>query len=171
MMRRVVLDTPYTGWSWHHLSYTQQCMRHCMEVGDAPMVAHFLYPPMFDGPGMDAGLAWETAAEAWVVYLDMGLTLNMRKSIERGHDLDRPVEVRALQNANKPAAVRLERALGGKAPAADPTTCSHEQDTPRFDTDRGKRRLLCWQCACGKVGPSIDEIKAVLREANQMPSR
>ncbi len=163
-MRRVVLDTPYTGWSWHQLSYTHHCMTDCMRRREAPMIAHLLYPPMFGPEGMEAGLSWESSAEAWVVYIDMGMTHNMKKSIERGYALGRPIEVRGLQDKSSAIVERVQRSVLGNTPLLDPTLCTHEVDTPRFDTDR-TRRLLCWQCACSKVGPSVDEIRAVLREA------
>lgn len=162
-MRRVILDTPYAGWSWPLLSYAQQCMMDCLRRQEAPMVSYLLYPPMFGPEGMDAGLSWEQAAEAWVVYVDMGMTHNMRKSIERGYALGRSVEVRCLREQTQPIATRVQLALIGKGLRVDLTCCTHEVDTPRFDT-QGPRRLLCWQCACGQVGPSIDEVKAALRE-------
>jgi len=165
MMRRVVLDAPYTGWSWPHLSYTSECMADCMKRREAPMVAHLLYPALFGALGMEAGLAWEGAADAWVVYVDLGFTHNMRKSIERGYHLGRPIVARCLQERSRGLVERLQPALSGNVPLLDPTRCTHEVDTPRFDSEL-PRRLVCWQCACGKNGPSIDEVKAVLREQN-----
>ena len=163
-MRRVLLEAPYTGWSWHHLAYTQACMVDSMGRHEAPMVGHLLYPPQFGPEGMDAADAWESACEWLVLYLDMGMTHNMRQAVVRAVHAKMPVEPRVLDEKNSDVAHRFRLALLGRREAElAPDDCRHQSDTPVFDA-RAPGRILSWRCACGTVGPTESQVKAAILE-------
>lgn len=164
VMRRVILESPYSGWSFPHLSYAQSCMDDCLAHGEAPMVGHLLYPSRFGPQGPEASLAWEAVCEALVVYLDLGIWHNMRQAIVRSMHGKRPIEVRVLDQNNQPTAERIRAALRGRPPEVSSEQCQHQIDTPIFD-GRAPGRLLSWRCACGAAGPTEEQIKAALQEA------
>jgi hypothetical protein len=164
-MRRVILEVPYTGWSWHHLAYAQSCMDDCLAHRDAPMVGHLLYPPRFGPSAMDAALAWESTCQALVLYLDLGMTHNMRQAIVRAVECQRPVELRVLQSDNEPLARRIHNALVGRPSQATSETCQHQIDTPVFDGHTPFAKILSWRCACGTVGPTRDQVKEAIAES------
>jgi hypothetical protein len=67
-----------------------------------------LYPQVLndDDPGerelgIEAGLAWGTAADATIAYVDHGISDGMRRGIERAHMEGRPVEFRTLACGDK----------------------------------------------------------------------
>ena len=163
-LRRVILESPYSGWSWPHLSYAQSCMDDCLSRGEAPMVGHLLYPPRFGPQGMEAALAWEEAGDAVAVYLDLGMWHNMRQAIVRATGGNRMIDVRVLEQGNQPLAERVRAALRGRPPKVTAEACVHQLDTPVFD-HRAPGRVLSWRCACGATGPTEEQVKAALQEA------
>src|SRR5271169_7133299 len=112
-MRRVIVEAPYAGWSWPHLSYVQSCMDDCLAHGEAPMIGYLLYPPRYGPAAIDASLAWESVAEALVVYVDMGMWHNMRQDIVRSVEIRRAIEVRAIEPSNQSIADRIRAGLRG----------------------------------------------------------
>lgn len=163
-MRRVILETPYPGWSWPHLTYAQSCMDDCLAQGDAPMVGHLLYPPRFGLAGSEASLAWEDGCEALIVYMDLGMAHNMRQAVMRAMVAKRPIEVRALEQENQPLVDRVRAGLRGRPAEVSSDVCRHQADTPVFD-HRVPGRVLSWRCGCGATGPTEDQVKAALQEA------
>ncbi len=82
--------------------------------GEAPYASHLLYtqPGVFndDDPGerqhgIDAGLAWGDAADAVVVYEDLGHSRGMAYSIRRHKKAGRTVELRRLPGWSQSAPV------------------------------------------------------------------
>jgi hypothetical protein len=80
-------------------------MRDCLRRGEAPFASHLLYTQpgilrdeVFEERelGINAGLAWSLAAEATVVYEDLGISPGMKKGIERAKRDGRPIEYRKL---------------------------------------------------------------------------
>jgi len=163
-MRRVLLEAPYTGWSWHHLAYTQACIVDCLGRHEAPMVGHLLYPPQFGPEAGDAALAWESACDSVVLYLDMGMTHNMRQAVVRAFQAKTVVEPRVLDEKNGEVAHRIRMALLRRPEAnLGHEGCLHQSDTPVFD-ERAPGRILSWRCACGSVGPTEAQVKAAILE-------
>lgn len=102
-MRRVIVESPYAGDIAANVAYARECMRDCLYRGEAPMLSHLLYAQVLDDDnpreremGIEAGLAWGTAAEATVVYLDRGISRGMREGIRRARAEGRAVEYRSL---------------------------------------------------------------------------
>lgn len=105
-IRRVILESPFSGDVDANKAYLTRCLRDSLMRGEAPYASHGLYPGALNDDlpderklGMEAGFAWGVAAEATVVYLDNGISDGMRAGINRALDADRPIEYRKLYAA------------------------------------------------------------------------
>ena len=103
MMRRVILESPYSGDIDKHLAYARRCMKDCLARNKSPLASHLLYTQVLrdDNPserelGIAAGLTWGAVADATVVYTDHGISDGMRCGMWRAHIEGRPVEYRRL---------------------------------------------------------------------------
>jgi hypothetical protein len=105
-MRRVIIESPYRGVP-RAVEYALAAMGDCFARGEAPYASHVLYtqPGALDDEipeeralGIRAGLHWGLAADATVVYTDLGVTLGMRHGIASAERWRRPVELRTLPN-------------------------------------------------------------------------
>jgi hypothetical protein len=103
--RRVIIESPFAGDVGRNIAYARAAMRDCLLRGEAPIASHLLYTqegvlddnlPEERLLGIEAGLAWGTAAEATVVYGDFGLSRGMEYGIENAKRAGRVVEIRAL---------------------------------------------------------------------------
>lgn len=86
-----------------NVAYALIGMRDSLERGEAPFASHLLYTQMLDDTienertlGITAGLAIGRAAEATVVYEDLGISRGMRYGIDKAREIGRPVEHRRL---------------------------------------------------------------------------
>lgn len=104
-MRRVILESPYAGDIERTVRYARAAMADCLARGEAPFASHLLYtqPGVLDDAvpeerekGIAAGLAWRNAADATVVYTDLGISAGMRAGIGDATDRGQPVEYRTL---------------------------------------------------------------------------
>jgi hypothetical protein len=102
-MRRVILESPFNGNVERNIAYACEAMRDSLDRGEAPLASHLLYTRMLDDRipaeralGIAAGLAWGVAAEATVVYVDLGISNGMQHGIDRAEAAGRPVEKRRL---------------------------------------------------------------------------
>jgi hypothetical protein len=104
-MRRVILESPYAGNIERNVAYARACVRDSLSRGEAPIASHLLYTQpgiLQDGVpderqlGIDAGLAWASAAEVTVVYADYGISQGMKYGIEHAQAAGRRIEFRAL---------------------------------------------------------------------------
>jgi hypothetical protein len=104
-MRRVVLESPYAGDVKANVEYARQCVRDSLSRGEAPIASHLLYtqPGVLkdDEPkerqwGIDAGVVWQSVADAAVVYTDRGLSVGMLYGIAAAEKAGIPVEYRKL---------------------------------------------------------------------------
>lgn len=71
---------------------------------EAPMLSHLLYTQVLDeddavhrDQGINAGLAWRSAANKTIVYKDLGISNGMRYGIEAAQNSGNPVEFRSLK--------------------------------------------------------------------------
>lgn len=110
-MRRVIVESPYAGRGTDvageirlNVEYARECIKDCLKRGEAPIASHLLFtqPGILDDDvpeerrlGVEAGLAWITAATAMVVYIDRGVSEGMRNAIQRATGVI-PVERRSL---------------------------------------------------------------------------
>ncbi len=106
-MRRVIIESPYAGNVEKHLTYLRAALRDSLGRGEAPFASHAIYtqPGVLndDDPserrhGIEAGFAWRQAAEATVVYTDLGIAPGMQKGIDHAEELGQPVEYRTLSH-------------------------------------------------------------------------
>jgi hypothetical protein len=88
-MRRVIIESPLSGDLERNLRYGRLCLLDCLQRGEAPFASHLLYTQVWDDldgelrkKGMAAGVAWYPAAEACVVYLDLGKSSGMQRGID-----------------------------------------------------------------------------------------
>jgi hypothetical protein len=104
-VRRVILETPFSGDVARNLRYARACVRDCLLRGEAPFASHLLYtqPGVLDDDrpedrelGMAAGFAWAHLAQATVVYTDLGVSPGMEVGMANARADDRQVEVRSL---------------------------------------------------------------------------
>lgn len=104
-MRRVVIESPYAGDIEQNLRYLRACMADSLSRGEAPFASHGLYtqPGVLDDSdpverelGIKAGFAWRSAADATIVYTDLGITKGMQYGIDHAAESGRPIEYREL---------------------------------------------------------------------------
>jgi hypothetical protein len=104
-MRLVILESPYAGDVAKNVRYARAAVRDSLLRGEAPMASHLLYTqegilkdevPEERAQGINAGLAWGKAAQATVVYVDLGISKGMLKGIFRAVREGRLVWVREL---------------------------------------------------------------------------
>lgn len=124
-MRRVILESPFRGKTENeeavNRAFAKACMLDSLRRGESPLASHLLWPGILDDAdplerrmGIEAGLAWGTAAEATVVYENLGISSGMEFGIARAAREGRPIERRSLDNWPT-----RERAPVG-APSAEP---------------------------------------------------
>ena len=104
-LRRVILESPYAGDIEKNVAYARAAVRDSLLRGEAPIASHLLYtqPGVLDDQvpderrlGIAAGLAWRVAAEATVVYRDLGVSPGMEHGIRAALAAGLPVEYRNL---------------------------------------------------------------------------
>jgi hypothetical protein len=105
-MRRVIIESPYAGDIERNLRYLRACLRDCLLRGEAPYASHALYTQAGvlrdDDPaeryhGITAGFVWRQAADATVVYTDLGMSSGMRYGIDHVARMGHPIEYRTLE--------------------------------------------------------------------------
>jgi hypothetical protein len=103
--RLVILESPYAGDIEANVEYARACVRDSLSRGEAPIASHLLYTqpgilrdevPDERLRGIDAGLAWASAAHATVVYMDRGISTGMKCSIANAERAGRPIEFRTI---------------------------------------------------------------------------
>ena len=104
-MRRVILESPFAGDRDLHERYLHAALADSLGRGEAPFASHAIYtlPGVLDDRepaqralGIAAGFAWRDAAEATVVYVDLGITFGMRCGIDDATFKRQTIEYRQL---------------------------------------------------------------------------
>jgi len=110
-MRRVILESPFAGDRDLHERYLHAALADSLGRGEAPFASHAIYtlPGVFDdrnpfqrAQGIAAGFAWRDAAEATVVYVDLGITPGMRRGIDDATFKRQTIEYRQLPGWERP---------------------------------------------------------------------
>jgi hypothetical protein len=109
-MRRVILESPYKGQTVQetvaNIDYARRCICDCLARKEAPIASHLLFTqegilrdddPQQRELGINAGLAWQTVADAVVVYQDRGISPGMDLAIDRAKFYNITVEYRRLR--------------------------------------------------------------------------
>ena len=130
--RRVVLESPYAGDIALNERYARACVADCLRRGEAPIASHLLYtqPGVLDddvpaerATGIAAGLAWLAAADAMVVYTDLGHSPGMIDAVKHAHRHGRTVLSVEFRTLPPPLDLRV---LRGHVAFSKPTGGSHE---------------------------------------------
>lgn len=104
-MRRVIVESPFSGDVVANIRYARACLRDCLLRGEYPYASHLLLTQ--DGilddtieveriHGINAGHAWMHGAQAVVVYQDLGISKGMEQGINSARINGLPVEYRQL---------------------------------------------------------------------------
>lgn len=102
-LKRVVVESPYSGDTAANASYARWALRDSIERGEAPLASHLLYPGALneDHPderalGIECGFAWLDVAELQVFYTDRGWSKGMMAALKRGRAAQVPHDIRAI---------------------------------------------------------------------------
>ncbi len=116
-VRRVIVESPYAAPTpegiERNVAYLRACLRDCLLRGEAPFASHAIYTqpgvlrdevPAERDHGIHAGFEWREAAQATVVYTDLGMSRGMEYGIKAAKELDdkriggrrHPIEYRQL---------------------------------------------------------------------------
>lgn len=110
-MRRVIVESPYAGDVELNTRYVRACLRDCLLRGEAPFASHAIYTqlgvlrdelPEERKHGIAAGFAWRGAADATVVYMDLGVSDGMRHGVAHADKIGHPIEYRRLDSWGAP---------------------------------------------------------------------
>jgi len=123
-MRKVIVESPFAAEDADGFAlrrrYLLAALRDCLLRGEAPFASHGIYPGALDDAdsaerelGIAAGFAWHDAADAVVVYIDLGISRGMAQGIAAAKKRFLPVEERSLP-ADAYAELVLE--IGGLVP-------------------------------------------------------
>ena len=117
----VILESPFAGDVEGNIEYARRCVKHSLELGEAPIASHLLYtqPGILDDTnpaerqwGIDAGLAWRHVADLQVVHLDKGFSTGMAHGMRAGFDAGLEWQLRRLDgNVTKADHEMVERIL------------------------------------------------------------
>jgi hypothetical protein len=109
--RLVIVESPYAGDIEQNVAYARECMADCLRRGEAPIASHLLYtqPGVLDDEvpeerrlGMEAGWAWFRAADAVVVYMDLGISKGMAEAVKLAGRMQITTELRRLPSTPPP---------------------------------------------------------------------
>lgn len=104
-MRLVIIESPFAGGVEANIKYARKCVRDSLLRGEAPIASHLLYTqegilnddiPEEREQGIHAGLAWRTAAQASVVYTDLGISSGMKYGIAAAETSGIEIEYRTI---------------------------------------------------------------------------
>jgi len=108
-LRRVIIESPCAAVSneeWiANADYLNECLRDSIARGEAPYASHgiFAFSGAFEDADpeqreacMLAGFAWQTAAEAVIVYTDRGMSAGMVRAVELAAKQGITVEQRSI---------------------------------------------------------------------------
>lgn len=102
-MKRVLLESPYSGEVDRNIQYAKQCMLDSIKRGESPMVSHLLYTQVLNDDiieqriiGIQAGHSWMDCVETVVVYADFGISGGMARAIGLASSKGIPVEERRI---------------------------------------------------------------------------
>lgn len=122
MVKKVVIESPYSGDIPTNIEYLLECMHDSYYIrGEAPYASHLLYTRLpqsqcstnevyqghvTDHPasrhgrqhGIECGFAWGAHADLVAVYCDRGISEGMRAAIEHWETVGLPIEFRYIKN-------------------------------------------------------------------------
>lgn len=109
-MVTIVIESPYRGKSLYDTErnkrFAKLCMRHSIDLGEAPFASHLLYTQCLDDDikeeretGIKLRLVWGMAARKVAVYTNYGVSEGMQYGISYWKELGKEIEFRVLPEA------------------------------------------------------------------------
>jgi hypothetical protein len=102
-MRRVIIESPYSGNVERNVRFLQDCILDCLSRGESPYASHQMLTlalkdadPEQRRLGIEAGFAWRPAAEATVAYYQLGVSDGMVMGCYHAQSIGQPVFYRKL---------------------------------------------------------------------------
>lgn len=108
-MIRMIIESPLGAPTRQQIennkAYARACVVDALRRGEAPYASHLFFdqPGILDdlAPaerelGIRAGFAWGDAAQAVAVYIDQGISIGMRRGINRAREMRQMVVYRSL---------------------------------------------------------------------------
>lgn len=99
----VIIESPYAGDTNLNEAYARQCLKDCLQRGEAPFASHLLYTQVLDDNkrnernlGIQVGLDFGRLCDKTVVYTDLGISSGMKIGIESAMFHGRPIEWRTI---------------------------------------------------------------------------
>lgn len=160
-MRLVIVESPYSGDVERNVRYGRAALANCLTRGESPIASHLLLtqPGVLDDTdpderalGVAAGHAWYSAADACVVYNDLGVSDGMWAGIDAARAAGVPIEWRKLGWRGERWTGRVEQ------PNDDQSYILGVLDR-HFDTGAVQPRLLDEGVICDRCGRTWDPAK------------
>lgn len=104
-MKRVVVESPYSGNVELNLRYLRAALRDCILRGESPYASHALLtqPGVLDDTvpeerelGIKAGFAFRPVMDLTAVYTDLGYSNGMKYGIADAGRIGHPIEYRTI---------------------------------------------------------------------------
>lgn len=104
-MRRVVLESPYSGEIERNITYARRAVRDSILLGESPSPMHLVHPqpgilrdevPEERALGIKAHIAWIEVADAVVMYIDYGISRGMKEAQDVATRLNKPLVYRRI---------------------------------------------------------------------------
>lgn len=99
----VIIESPYAGDMNLNIAYARQCMKDCLDRGEAPFASHLLYTQVLNenkkserNLGIQAGLDFARLCDKTAVYTDLGISSGMALGIASAEFHGRPIEMRII---------------------------------------------------------------------------
>lgn len=104
-MKRVIIESPFAGDVEANTAYLKKAILHSLSRGESPYASHGFFTHFLDDTiaeerktGILAGLAWSSAAEQVIYYLDRGMSGGMRFALEKHTQANRDIKIRLIDN-------------------------------------------------------------------------
>ena len=114
-VRKVYVESPYSGDIEANRDYAIRCMQDCLKRGEAPFLSHLLYTQVPQHgfvadddqdhicvgreAAIQAAERWRRVADCTVVYTDRGSSRGMEAGIEDAKSIGQAVEYRSLKKS------------------------------------------------------------------------
>ncbi len=104
-MKKVILESPYSGDIERNIQYARLCVKDSLNRGEAPIASHLLYTQegILDDlveveriQGINAGLEWKKVADLQVFYVDYGISKGMQYGMDYAKEHNIPFEIRKI---------------------------------------------------------------------------
>ncbi len=106
-MRRVILESPFSGDREANTEYARACLLDSLKRGEAPIASHLLYTRVLDDDddeqrelGIAAGHAWTSVPDTVAVYDDLGVSPGLQTGIAAAQLAGVPIEYRTLEDGS-----------------------------------------------------------------------